>query len=447
MVFMMVLYRANCYGCCSHSEVAIALTDVKIRAAKPEAKAHGLADAGGLYLLVSPSGGKLWRWNYRYDGKQKTMSLGKYPDVSLADARSAHQTARAELAKGNDPMAQRKAEKAAVKTQAEREKASDAHSFKAVALKWHKWWVPSVDSDTAAYILRRLEADVFPVFGHKPITEIKPVDIRNLIITIEQGTGNGRRFKGKGARDVAQRQHGTISQVYRYAVTHDLAVVNPAAAFKPRDVLSPRKTQNRAHIEPHQLPALLTTMDDYNGHTVVKLALKLMALTFVRTQELLKAPWTEFDLDNAVWKIDADRMKKDRTHIVPLSRQAITILRQLKQMAGEKRFVFPGLNKQTADGSINCNSILDALADLGYKGLMTGHGYRGLARTILADNGFDKAHVELQLAHANEDKTEAAYNHALYLFQRTAMMQWWADYLDTQLNKEKTKIVAIRKTA
>ncbi len=411
----------------------MALTDVKIRTAKPASKAYRLADAGGLYLLVSPAGGKLWRWNYRYDGKQKTMPLGKYPDVPLADARDAHMTARSELAKGNDPMAQRKAEKTAVKIQVEEEKACDANSFRAVALKWHTWWAPGVDGDTAAYILRRLEADVFPAIGHKPITEVKPSEIRNLILAIESGEGEGRRFKGKGARDVAQRQHGTISQIYRYAVTHDLAEVNPAAAFKPSDVLSPRKTRNRARIEPHQLPALLAAMDDYDGHLVVKLALKLMALLFVRTEELLDAPWTEFDFENLFWKVDADRTKKDRTHLVPLSRQSVAILRQLKQMAGEKRFVFPGLNSQTVNGSINSNSLLNALADIGYKGIMTGHGYRGLARTILAENGFDKEHVELQLAHANDDKTDAAYNYALYLPQRTAMMQWWADFLDAEL--------------
>jgi integrase len=425
----------------------MALTDVKIRSAKPKASDYRLADAAGLYLLVTQSGGKLWRWNYRYGGKQKTMSLGKYPDISLVDARSAHQTARTDLAKGNDPMAQRKVEKAAVTAQIEKERASDAHSFKAIALKWHRWWAPGVDSDTAAYILRRLESDVFPVLGQKPVNDIKPADIRHLIFAIEQGTAIGRRFKGKGARDVAQRQHGTISQICRYAVVHDLAEANPAAAFKPSDVLSPRKPQNRAHIESHQLPALIAAMEDYGGHTVVKLALKLMALTFVRTQELLRAPWSEFDLDNAVWKIDAPRMKKDRPHIVPLSRQTVTILRQLKQMAGEKPFVFPGLNAQTDNGTINLNSLLNALADLGYKGVMTGHGYRGLALTILADNGFEKPHVELQLAHANDDKTDAAYNHALYQPQRTELMQWWADHLDTELNKEKTKVVAIRKTA
>lgn len=425
----------------------MALTDVKIRAAKPNATAFRLADAGGLYLLVSPSGGKLWRWNYRYAGKQKTMPFGKYPDVTLAMARERLGAARTELAKGNDPMALRKAEKIARKAQAEAEKACNANSFKAVALKWHEFYSPGVDSDTAGYILRRLEADVFPALGNKPITEIKPSDVRELITAIERGEGQGRRFPGTGARDVAQRQHGTINQIYRYAITHELADYNPASAFKPGDVLSPRKTKHRARIKPEELPGLLAAMENYNGHPVVKLALKLMALTFVRTEELLDAPWAEFDIENALWKVDADRMKKDRTHLVPLSRQAVTVLQQLKQMAGEKRFVFPGLNSQTADGSINKNSLLNALDDLGYKGIMTGHGYRGLARTVLAEKGFDKEHVEVQLAHANDDKTDAAYNYALYLPQRTAMMQWWADYLDAELNKHKANEPTTRKIA
>ena len=387
----------------------MSLKDVKIRTAKPEEKAYGLADAGGLYLLVSASGGKLWRWNYRHHGKQKTMSFGKYPDVSLANARDAHKEARKALANGDDPMAQRKAEKVAVNIQVEAEKASNANSFKVVALKWHAWWAPGVGSGTAAYILRRLDADVFPVWGHRPITDIKPADIRNLILAIERGDGEGRRFEGKGARDVAQRQHGTISQIYRYAVTHDLAEVNPAAAFKPGDVLKPRKTKNRAHIEPHRLPELLVAMDSYTGQPVVKLAMKLMALTFLRTQELLGAPWSEFNFDNALWKIPAERMKKDRPHFTPLSKQALTLLHDLKVMAGNRRFVFPGLIQKTESRTINSNSILDALDAIGFKGVMTGHGYRGLARTILAENGFDKAHVELQLAHANDDKTDAAY--------------------------------------
>ena len=218
----------------------MALTDTKIRNAKPGAAAYRLTDTGGLYLQISPSGGKLWRWNYRYNGKQKTMPFGKYPEVTLAMVRERHVAARIELAKGNDPMAQRKAEKVAAKVQAELEKARDAQSFEAVALQWHKWWAAGVGSKTAAYIRRRLEADVFPVIGRKHVNEIKPADIRNLILTIERGEGQGRRFEGTGARDVAQRQHGTISQIYRYAIAHELADGNPAAAFRPGDVLSPR---------------------------------------------------------------------------------------------------------------------------------------------------------------------------------------------------------------
>lgn len=423
----------------------MALTDTQVRNAKPATKPSTLFDGQGLYLLIQPNGSKLWRWKYRYEGKPRLIAFGQYPDISLATARDRHAAARAELNKGHDPSAQRKARKRAVRAQdeaakaeAETEQRKVENSFKNIALRWHEWWSKGVDADTAAYIMRRLESDVFPVFGSQPIDTIKAADVRKLILRIEQE---------RGARDVAQRQHGTISQIFRYAVTHDLAENNPAAAFKPSDVLAPRRTQHRAHIAPSQLPGLLVAMDDYSGHAVWRSALKLMALTFVRSAELLQAPWSEFDLDNARWVITAQRMKMDKPHIVPLSCQAVAILRELKQLADEKTFVFPGMNKQTENGTINCNTLLNVLEEIGYKGVMTGHGFRGLARTILAENGFEKAHVELQLSHSNEDKVEAAYNHAQYLPQRAQMMQWWADYLDTELAKGRNKVVAIRKTA
>jgi integrase len=432
----------------------MALTDVKIRAAKPAEKAYRLADTGGLYLLVPPSGSKLWRWNYRHGGKQKTMPLGKYPDISLADARTAHQAARAQLREGNDPMAQRKAERNAAKAnvteeEAKAEEVGGARSFKAVALKWHGWWASGVDSETAAYILRRLESDVFPTFGRKHISEVKPSDIRNLIIAIEKGNGKGRRFKGKGARDVAQRQHGTISQIFRYAIANELADSNPAAAFKPCDVLKARKTQHRARVETNQLPKLLVAIDDFPGHKVWRYALQLMSMLFVRTNELLEAPLTEFDLDNARWVITAERMKMDRPHIVPLPRQAVSILRELFPLAvaKNKTFVFPGMNKQTENGTLNENTLLLALEEIGYKGTMTGHGFRGLASTILHENGFEEAHIELQLSHAKKNKVAASYDYAKYIPQRTELMQWWADYLDAGLHTEKSKVVAIRKNA
>ena len=432
----------------------MALTDVKIRAAKPAEKAYRLADSGGLYLLISPSGGKLWRWNYRYSGKQKTMPLGQYPEISLADARTAHQTARVELKNGKDPMAQRKADKDAAKAkvveeQSKTEEAGGARSFKAVALKWHEKWAPGVEVDTAAYILRRLEADVFPAFGNKPIAEVKPSDVRNLIIAIEQGKGEGRRFEGKGARDVAQRQHGTISQIFRYAIAHELSDSNPATAFKPSDVLTARKTQHRARVETNQLPQLLMAIDDFPGHKVWRSALQLMSMLFVRTNELLEAPLAEFDLDNARWVITAERMKMDRPHIVPLPRQAVAILRELLSLAvaENKAFVFPGMNKQTENGTLNENTLLLALEEIGYKGIMTGHGFRGLASTILHENGFEEAHIELQLSHAKKNKVAASYDYAKYIPQRTELMQWWADYLDAGLSTENAKVEAIRKTA
>lgn len=413
------------------------LTNAAIKAADPQGKPFTMPDSKGLYLLVRPNGSKLWRFQYQYQGKPRLMALGQYPETSLAMARAAHAAARVELAKGIDPGEQRKAQKQAVKAQAEAEQLRAAKSFKRIAEQWHQWWSKGVDADTAAYILRRLEGDVFPVLGNVSIDEIKAADIRNLILEIQR----------RGARDVAQRQHGTISQIFRYAVTHDLTENNPAAAFKPSDVLAPRKSQHRAHIQPSQLPGLLVAMDDYSGNQVWRSALKLMALTFVRSSELLRAPWSEFDLDNARWVISPERMKMEKPHIVPLPRQAVEILRELKRLAGDKKFVFPGMNKQTENGTINCNTLLNVLEEIGYKGVMTGHGFRGLARTVLAEHGFEKAHVELQLAHSNDDKVEAAYNHALYLPQRTEMMQWWADHLDTELTRGRAKVVSIRRIA
>jgi integrase len=382
------------------------------------------------------------------------MPLGKYPDVSLAEARTEHQAGRSQLREGNDPMAKRKADKHAAKAkiveeQAKTEEAGDGRSFKAIAIKWHEKWAPGVEGDTAAYILRRLEADVFPAFGNKLISEVKPSDIRNLIIAIEQGGGKGRRFEGKGARDVAQRQHGTISQIYRYAIANELADSNPAAAFKPSDVLKARKTQHRARVETGQLPKLLMAIDDFPGHKVWRSALQLMSMLFVRTNELLEAPLSEFDLDRARWVITAERMKMDRPHIVPLPRQAVTILRELFSLAfaENKTFVFPGMNKQTENGTLNENTLLLALEEIGYKGIMTGHGFRGLASTILHENGFEEAHIELQLSHAKKNKVAASYDYAKYIPQRTELMQWWADYLDAGLRTGKSEVVETRKNA
>jgi integrase len=234
--------------------------------------------------------------------------------------------------------------------------------------------------------------------------------------------------------------HETISQIFRFAIARDLATRNPAADFKPRDILAEARTENRARVDASELPELLAKMDDYNGDAITRFAMKLMAYTFVRTSEEIEAPWTEFDLDNARWTIPPERMKMDTPHIVPLSRQALEVLRALKLLTGNGRLAFPGANDRNK--SMSNNTILYALYRLGYRDRMTGHGFRGLASTILNENGFDETHIELQLAHMKRNKVAAAYNHAKYLKQRTAMMQWWADYLDAQLAKGRRALAA-----
>jgi integrase len=250
-------------------------------------------------------------------------------------------------------------------------------------------------------------------------------------------------IEGRGASDVAKRAHETTGQIFRYAIAHGMATRNAAADFKPSDILAESKSENFARVDGKELPALLVKLESYDGDALTRLAMRLMAYTFVRTSELIEAEWPEFDLDNARWDIPAERMKMETSHIVPLSRQALEVLRALRLLTGHGRLVFPGANDKNKP--MSNNTILFALYRLGYKGRMTGHGFRGLASTILHENGFSDEHVELQLAHQKRNKVAAAYNHAKYLRQRTSMMQWWADYLDAQLAKGRESITASRK--
>lgn len=401
----------------------MALTDTAVRNAKRESKPYKMYDRDGLFLLVNPGGSKLWRWRYRLDGKEKLMALGEYPVVSLAKARELHLAARQTLADGTDPMAERKAELETKQKEAEARQREAENSFEKIARQWWEWWAAGKSPRHADYVLRRMEADVFPAYGFKFIDAVTPADIRRLMLDIEK----------RGASDVAKRAHETTGQIFRYAVANGFAKRNPATDFKPSDVLKAVKEENFARVDAKELPKLLVTMEDYDGDAITRLALKLIAYTFVRTSELIEAPWEEFDLDNARWVIPAERMKMDTPHIVPLARQSVDVLKALKLLTGNGLLVFPGaLNKKKP---MSNNTILFALYRMGYRGRMTGHGFRGLASTILHENGFEEAHIELQLAHMKRNKVAAAYNHAKYLPQRAAMMQWWADYLDAQLAK------------
>lgn len=413
----------------------MALSDTAIRGLKRSKKPYKVFDRDGLFLLVNPSGSRLWRWRYRFDGKEKLMAFGEYPIVSLARARERLLAGRKMLDSGTDPMAERKAEAAVKEKQIQAQLREAENSFEKVARRWWYWWAAGKSPRHADYVLRRLEADVFPAFGHKFIDSVSAADIRELMLGVE----------GRGARDVAKRSHETTSQIFRYAIAHGIATRNPAADFKPRDILAQASSENFARVDAKDLPDLLVKIYSYDGDALTRLGMRLLAYTFVRTSELIEAQWLEFDLDSERWDIPAERMKMDTPHIIPLSRQSVEILRALKLLTGKGRFVFPGANDK--DKPMSNNTILFGLYRLGYKGRMTGHGFRGLASTILHENEFPDEHIELQLAHQKRNKVAAAYNHAKYLRQRAAMMQWWADYLDGQLAKGEQSMCAGAPTA
>ncbi len=404
----------------------MALTDTEIRKAKAKDKAYRMSDGSGLYLWITPAGGKLWRWAYEFDRKEKLMSFGKYPDVSLALARERHGEARKLLATGVDPMAQRKVEKTA-------QMASSVNSFQSVASLWMAHWRDGKSPRHVDSVDRRMKADILPCLGARPIAEIEAPELVAMTQAIEQ----------RGARDIAKRALETTGQVFRYAIAHGHARRNPASEIRPSDILKSTRKVNYARVDAKELPQLLKAIELYRGTPLTRLAIKLMALTFVRTGELIGAKWAEFDIEAARWDIPAERMKMRTPHIVPLAKQAIEVLEMLRTLTGESEWLFPGDRK--AAKPMSNNTILKALERMGYKGRMTGHGFRGLASTVLHERGYAHDHIELQLAHAPRNAVSAAYNHALYLEPRAKMMQDWADFLESTLRGG--KVIPFRNSA
>jgi integrase len=401
----------------------MALTDTEIRRSKFADKPYRLTDGRGLYLQITKTGGKLWRWKYRFEGKEKLMALGQYPDVPLADARDRLAEARRLLASGVDPMATRKAEKAA-------KREAGANSFQAIAALWLEHWCADKSPRHADTTRRRLEANVFPCLGARPIAEIEPPELVAMVKAIE----------ARGAGDLAKRALETAGQIFRYAIAHGYASRNPVAEFKPADVLKPTRKVNLARVDAKELPALLRAIEVYRGKVVTRLAIKLLALTFVRTSELIEARWEEIDFQAGRWNIPAQRMKMDTPHIVPLSRQAIEVLEMLQTLTGAGDLLFPG--DRDPKRPMSNNTILLALDRMGYRGRQTGHGFRGLASTLMHEQGYPHEHIELQLAHTPRNAVSAAYNHALYLEPRARMMQDWADYLEQ--TQRGGKLIAFR---
>ncbi len=388
------------------------LTNTAINNAKPDTKTVRMFDGGGLYLEVSPAGGKWWRLKYRYDGKEKRISLGVYPDISLKDARQRRDDARKLLANGVDPGENRKAVKAA---KAE----SSANSFEVVAREWFSKKAQSWAASNADKIIARLENDAFPWLGTRPISEITAPEVLKIL----------RRVEDRGAVESAHRVRNYCGQIFRYAIATGRTDRDPSADLKGA-LPSPTKKHRAAITDPKAIAELLRAIDSYQGYFVTKCALRLAPLFFVRPGELRKAEWTEIDLEKAEWNIPAERMKMRDPHLVPLATQAVEILTELHGLTGEGRYVFPGA--RTNGRPMSDNAVLAALRRMGFaKDEMSGHGFRAMARTILDEVlQVRPDFIEHQLAHAVKDPNGRAYNRTAHLVERRKMMQQWADYLD-----------------
>lgn len=412
-------------------------TDPSIRAAKPQSinpdapnvkpKSYKLPKERGLYLIVYPNGRKGWRHAITVNGKETTLSYGNYPAVSLADARDKADETRRMLARGINPVAHRQAVKEA-----------RADTFEAIAREWLQAGCPPnkngkpVDPGTIAQLTRRLEKYVFPRHGKTPIKEI----------TVPDFHGTLRRIVSKGNIETAHRCRSVASRVFRYAVATGRADRDPAADLK--DALPSVQTQSFAAItDPDAIGALLRAIDGYQGQPSVMAALKLAPLVFVRPSELRGAEWSEIDLEKGEWSIPASRMKMDRKHLVPLSNQAVDILKELQSITGHRRLVFPGI--RSADRPMSENTMNAALRRLGYTTEeMTTHGFRSMASTRLNELGFDPNVIEAQLAHVDANAVRRIYNRAEYIAKRRKMMQAWSDYLDGLRADKHSKVTALR---
>ena len=388
----------------------MALTDTAIRNAKPGAKPAKMFDERGLFLMVTPSGGKWWRFRYKFDDKEKLLSLGVYPDVGLKEARERRDEARKLLADGIDPGENRKAQKMARVERA-------ANSFEVIAREWHGKFSPGWAATHSSKIIRRLETEIFPWLGGRPIADITAPELLACI----------RRIEGRGILETAHRTLQHCGQVFRYAIQTGRAERDPSADL--RGAIPPAKGGHFASVtEPKKVAELLRVLDGYQGTLVVTSALRLAPLVFVRPGELRKAEWADIDLDAAEWRYMVT--KTNTAHIVPLATQAVAILRELHALTGHGRYVFPG--ERSHDRTMSDNAILAAMRRMGIgKDEMSGHGFRAMARTILDEVlGVRPDLIEHQLAHAVKDPNGRAYNRTAHLPERRKMMQQWADYLD-----------------
>ncbi|EEV9421917.1 tyrosine-type recombinase/integrase, partial [Escherichia coli] len=384
----------------------MALTDIQIKRAKPQDKPYTLNDGQGLSLLINPDGSKGWRFRFRFAGKARLMSFGSYDIVSLAEAREKREVARRQVANGIDPVQERKAQKLA-------QKLSTENSFEAVSREWH---AAKADRWTVAYreeIIKTFEQDVFPFIGKRPIAEIKPLELLEVL----------KRIEKRGALEKTRKVRQRCGEVFRYAIITGRAEYNPAPDLAI--ALAVPKQKHHPYLSEEELPHFVRDLETYTGSIITKNATKIVMLTGVRTQEMRFATWEEINLEKGIWEIPAERMKMRRPHIVPLSTQVIEIFQQLKPITEHYPYIFIGRNNRTKP--ISKESVSQVIELLGYKGRATGHGFRHTMSTILHEHGFNSAWIELQLAHADKNNIRGTYNHALYLDKRRDMLQWYAD--------------------
>jgi integrase len=399
------------------------LSDIAIRHAKPGETDIRLFDGGGMFLLITPKGAKWWRFKYRHGGKNKLLSFGVYPEVSLKQAREERDKARELLRQGIDPSTARKQAKQAQKDSLE-------SSFEFIAREWigqqSERWTPS----HAVQVLTSLEQDAFPALGARPLNEIEAPELLEVVRTIER----------RGALETASRVLQRCGAVFRYAIHTGRMKHNPAGDL--RGALKTRKVEHRAALSRADLPELLRKIEAYDGRLLTRLALRLTALTFVRPGELRGARWEEFDIERAEWRIPAARMKMKAPHLVPLSVQALSTLEEIRPLTRHAEFVFP--SERSFGKPMSENTVLYALYSLGYRSRMTAHGFRAVASTILNESGFMSDVIERQLAHIEQNKVRAAYHRSEYLDERRRMMQWWADYLDGA--RDGAEVIPFRRT-
>ena len=391
------------------------LTDTRVRSAKPQDKAYKLSDGGGMYLLVTPDGGRYWRLDYRFAGKRRTLALGVYPIMTLSGARAGRDEARRLLTQDIDPNAAKKARKRAAKVAGE-------NTFEAVAREWIANQRHRLAVRYCALLLARLEADVFPHIGSRPIAEVDAPELLDVL----------RRVEKRGVIETARRLRQICGQVFRYAIASSRAKHDPSADLRGA-LKSPGRPRGHKAMPLDEVPTFLKALETYDGDQRTRLALRLMVLTFARTTELRAARWSEIenvDGNEPMWRIPAERMKMKREHIVPLAPQAVAVLRELRTLLGSDAspFLFPSPSR---DKHMSNNTMLYALYRMGYHSRATIHGFRSMASTALNEMGFRPDVIERQLAHQEQNAVRAAYNHAEYLNERRAMMKRWADHLDT----------------